>query len=426
MEDNNFKSNDNAIPHQVRNDEMAEFGHCGLEPQSQSLDSTDKLYYVGGVVRDELLGFESLDTDLVYEGNAIEFAENITPHPSYGHPLPQGARENPIEILQINEPFGTVRVKIDGSEIDIASTREEIYERKGHLPTVTKIGCPLKDDVKRRDFTINSLYKSVTTGEIVDLTGGLEDLKNKTIRVLHDESFIDDPTRIIRALKFSVRFGFKLDKHTKKLQEDYLKNINYDMCYKRIKKELIETFNLNSQKAFETFIKDGIYKLVTEKKVSLPRVNIEKMVNKILKQVQDDKVQEWNISNIWLIYAGVLGDLSRLPLTKTEQKILDDYNSIGKLKNDFEIYRAFEKVPPETVILYAILKDEKAAMRYFDKLRGIKISINGKDLQEIGIAPSPKYQEIFDYVLKEKLKNPDLSKNDEIKIARDYFFSVKK
>ena len=392
----------------------------------------NKLYYVGGVVRDELLGVESLDTDLVYEGNAIEFAENLEIPPA---PLCKGGKVKTslvkggganapegFEMLQINEPFGTVRVRIGGYEIDIASTREEIYERKGHLPTVTKIGCPLEDDVKRRDFTINSLYKSVATGEIVDFTGGLEDLKNKTIRVLHDESFIDDPTRIIRALKFSVRFGFKLDKHTRKLQEDYLKNINYDMCYKRIKKELIETFNLNSQAAFETFIKDGIYKLVTEKKVSLPRVNIEKLINKILKQVQDDKVQEWNISNIWLIYAGVLGDLSRLPLTKTEQKILDDYNSVGKPKTDFEIYKAFEKVMPETVILYAILKDEKAALKYIEKLRLIKISLNGKDLQEIGIAPSPKYQEIFDYVLKEKLKNPDLSKNDEIKLARKYFF----
>ena len=397
----------------------------------------NKLYFVGGVVRDELLGVESLDVDLVYEGNAIEFAENLEIPPA---PLCKGGKVKTslvkggganapegFEILQINEPFGTVRVKIGGHEIDIASTREEIYERKGHLPTVTKIGCPLKDDVKRRDFTINSLYKSVATGEIVDLTGGLEDLKNKTIRVLHDESFIDDPTRIIRALKFSVRFGFKLDKHTKKLQEDYLKNINYDMCYKRIKKELIETFNLNSQAAFETFIKDGIYKLVTEKKVSLPRVNIEKLINKFSRHCGLDPQSQSchndiTIRNIWLIYAGVLGDLSRLPLTKTEQKILDDYNSIGKLKNDFEIYRAFEKVPPETVILYAILKDEKTAMRYFDKLRGIKISINGKDLQEIGIAPSPKYQEIFDYVLKEKLKNPDMSKNEELKAARNYFF----
>ncbi len=397
----------------------------------------NKLYFVGGVVRDELLGVESLDVDLVYEGNAIEFAENLEIPPA---PLCKGGKVKTslvkggganapegFEILQINEPFGTVRVKIGGHEIDIASTREEIYERKGHLPTVTKIGCPLKDDVKRRDFTINSLYKSVATGEIVDLTGGLEDLKNKTIRVLHDESFIDDPTRIIRALKFSVRFGFKLDKHTRKLQDDYLKNINYDMCYKRIKKELIETFNLNSQAAFETFIKDGIYKLVTEKKVSLPRVNIEKLINKFSRHCGLDPQSQSchndiTIRNIWLIYAGVLGDLSRLPLTKTEQKILDDYNSIGKLKNDFEIYRAFEKVPPETVILYAILKDEKTAMRYFDKLRGIKISINGKDLQEIGIAPSPKYQEIFDYVLKEKLKNPDMSKNEELKAARNYFF----
>lgn len=355
-------------------------------------DTTNKLFYVGGVVRDELLGIESLDVDMTYEGNAIEFAKTL----------------KGIEIVQINEPFGTVRVKIDGKETDIASTRQEVYDKKGHLPTVTKIGCSLKDDVKRRDFTINTLAKSVASGEIFDYTGGIEDLKNKTIRVLHDESFIDDPTRIIRGLKFAVRFGFKPDPHTKKLQDDYLKNINYDMCYKRIKKELIETFNLNSQSAFETFIKDGIYKLVTEKNVSLPRINIEKLAAK------------YSVSAPWIVYVGVLGDLSRLPLTKTEQKILTDFENIGNLKSDFEIYKAFEKVLPETVLLYAVLKDETAALKYLDKLRFIHISINGKDLQEIGIAPSPKYQEIFDYILKQKLKSPDMSKSDELKAARNY------
>ena len=350
----------------------------------------NKLYYVGGVVRDELLGVKSIDVDLTYEGNAIDFVKTLSG----------------IEVVQINEPFGTVRVKIDGKEIDIASTREEIYERKGHLPTVTEIGCRLQDDVKRRDFTINALYKSVSTGGIKDFTGGLEDLKNKTIRVLHDESFIDDPTRIIRGLKFAVRFGFKLDTNTKKLQDEYLKNINYDMCYKRIKKELIETFNLNSQTAFETFIKDGIYKLVTEKKVSLPKINIEKLISR------------YPVENTWLVYIGILDDLSRLPLTKIEQKILSDFDAIGKLKSDFEIYKAFEKVMPETILLYAILKDEKAAIKYLEKLRFIHISINGNDLQELGIAPSPKYQEIFDYVLKEKLKSPDMSKSEELKLAR--------
>ena len=185
------------------------------------------LYYIGGVVRDELLGRKSIDIDITYVGNAIEFAKTI---PN-------------AEILQINEPFGTVRIKLDGEEIDIASTRCETYPKKGHLPIVKNIGCSLKEDILRRDFTINALAKSTLTSEIIDYTTGLEDIKTKTLKVLHDNSFIDDPTRIVRALKFAVRFGFDLDEHTKKLQNDYLKNINYDMSYKRLKKELIETFN---------------------------------------------------------------------------------------------------------------------------------------------------------------------------------------
>lgn len=383
-------------------------------------DTSNKLYYVGGVVRDELLQIQSFDTDMVYEGDAIEFAKLLT------------QTYSDFEIMQINEPFGTVRVKLNGHETDIASTRAEIYERKGHLPSVTKIGCSLNDDVKRRDFTINALYKSATSGEIVDITGGIEDLKNKKIRVLHDESFIDDPTRILRALKFSVRFGFELEEHTKKLQDDYLANINYDMCYKRIKKELIETFNLNSQAAFERFINDGIYKLVTTRDITLPPVNIEELINKYTgfltslrmtnKSMNLNNILPHNdnfLNNIWLVYVGVLGDLSRLPLTKFEQKVLDDFNSIGELHNDFEIYKAFEKVAPETVLLYAVLKDNAAAMRYFDTLCHIKILINGEDLIKLGLKPSRKFNEIFDYVLEKKIENPNLTKQDEINLVRD-------
>ena len=89
------------------------------------------LFFIGGVVRDELLGKESFDIDLTYQGNAIEFAKTI----------------DNAEIEQINEPFGTVRIKLNGEEIDIASTRNEIYPKKGHLPEVNSIGCPLKDDI---------------------------------------------------------------------------------------------------------------------------------------------------------------------------------------------------------------------------------------------------------------------------------------
>ena len=128
-------------------------------------DKDNKLFYIGGVVRDEILNAESFDVDLTYEGNAIEFAKNI----------------KGLKILKVNEPFGTVRVLIKNKEVDIASTRAEKYEKAGHLPTVTKIGCSLKEDVLRRDFTINALAKNVHTGEIIDFTGGLSDIKNKTI-----------------------------------------------------------------------------------------------------------------------------------------------------------------------------------------------------------------------------------------------------
>ena len=241
---------------------------------------------------------------------------------------------------------------------------------------------------------------------------------------MHDKSFIDDPTRIIRALKFSVRFGFELDEHTRKLQQDYLNNINYDMSYKRVKKELIETFDPHPnfslspsdngeilpshnergyryQLAFEKFINEKIYKLVTPNVVELPSVNIEKLIN------------NYKPENIWLVFVGVLGDLSRLPLTKIEQKILDDVPE-NVLKTDFELYKAFENARLETVLLYGILKDEQGARHYLDDLRKIKISITGNDLQKLGIKPSPKYQQFFDEILKQKLKNPNMTKEEEI------------
>lgn len=399
-------------------------------------DTSNKLFYIGGVVRDELLNKQSIDIDITYVGNAIEYCSKFG------------------EVIQINPDFGTVRVKIPSSPhreiadfvpstgsghnvseelnnviVDFASTRSETYPKKGHLPVVEKIGCSLKEDVLRRDFTINALAKSITTGEIVDYVGGLKDLKNKKLRVLHDNSFIDDPTRIIRGLKFAMRFNFELEEHTKKLQDEYLKNINYDMSYKRIKKELIETFNAplsnitkeyKKQRTFERFINEKIYKLVTPNDVEISSINIEELIEKYCLDMDCHVANApHNDEHIWLIYVGVLKDLSRLPLTKIEQKILDDVPQ-NILNSDFELYKTFENAKIETILLYAILKDQKSAKHYLDNLRNIKISINGKDLQNLGISPSPQYQEIFDEVLKAKLQNPKMTKEDELKIAKSY------
>ena len=355
----------------------------------------DNLYYIGGGVRDILIKMPSKDVDITVEGNAIEFCQNL----------------EDCDIVQTNPDFGTVRVKINNQTYDIASTRKEIYPKKGHLPKVVEIGCSLKDDVSRRDFTINALAKNTKTGEIIDYVGGKEDIQNKKLKVLHDESFIDDPTRIIRGLKFATRFGFSLDEHTKILQDNYLKNINYDMCYKRMKDELISTFNLNSNKAFATFINDKMYKLITEKDIFLPNYDGQGLVGKYYKK----------INNVWLIYIALV-DTDKLELNKTELKIVDDYKKLLTLdlNNDYEIVKAFDNCEIESLLLYEITKKNEKAIKYLDKLNEIKPEINGNDLKKIGLPPSEKYAKIFDYILQEKLKNPELTKTDELKLVEKY------
>lgn len=353
------------------------------------------LYYVGGVVRDEILGLPSFDIDFCYEGNAIEFAKN-----------------SGLNIIKENPDFGTVRIYADGYEIDIASTREEIYPKPGHLPVVKKIGCSLEEDLKRRDFTVNAMAKNTLTGEIIDYFNSLEDLKAKKLRVLHSNSFIDDPSRILRSLKFSTRFGFELEEQTKFLQDEYLKNINYDMSYHRIKKELRETFNLNKDSIWEVFIKNNIYKLLGEE-LSLP--SITGSISKLVDAAED-------IECVWIAYAGLF-DLKNLDLTKEECEIITAADNLVQttFKNSCDLYCQFAKIPIESVILWGLVRDYDLAYHYLRDLKNIKPVTTGNDLIEMGIERGKLYKEIFDFIAKEKFKNPALSKEEELELIKNKY-----
>lgn len=285
----------------------------------------EKLYYVGGVVRDEIIDAKSFDTDFCYEGNAIEFAKNKN-----------------LNIIKINPDFGTVRVLVDNKEVDIASTRTENYPKKGHLPNINNIGCSLKEDLIRRDFTINAMAKRTSDGELFDYFGGLKDIKEKKLRILHKDSFIDDPTRIIRGLKFLVRFGFELEAETKQLQDEYLANINYDMSYHRVKKELIETFNLNKSEIYDRFIDQGIFKLLGS------GVNQPEIKGEIIKKFVD----KYNIQSSWLFYIAPFVfegfDFNIISPTKAEKRIIEWVN---KLKTQEPTHNT----PKESIIIREIL-----------------------------------------------------------------------
>lgn len=364
-----------------------------------------ELYLIGGIVRDMLLDIKNDDIDITVEGDAIEFAKTLE-------------KEIDAKILSIHSDFGTAKIELKEHKLDLASTRSESYPKKGHLPLVKDIGCSLQKDVLRRDFTINSLALSLNTSsfaDLIDYTCGFDDLKHKKIRILHDKSFIDDPTRILRALKYSQRLGFEIENETLDLQKKYLENINYDMCYKRVKNELKKTFNENSQKTFDIFIEQEIYKLITKSKIEKPKTDLQKQNTK------------YKATKPWLVYLGYASkcdDLEKFELTKSEKIILTSAKPFidkkPNLKTDFDIYKNFSTLKVETLIILSSLGFEKEVCRYLDKLCTIKIDTTGKDLLELKIEPSKKFGEVFDHILENKLKNPNLKKAQEIELAKRF------
>jgi tRNA nucleotidyltransferase (CCA-adding enzyme) len=185
-----------------------------------------KAYLVGGPVRDRLLGLKNYDLDFVVEGDGIKFAEVLN--------------KKLKGRLTVYRAFGTATISLPKKRIDIVTARKETYEYPAAYPAV-KPGT-IKDDLFRRDFTINAMAMSINKsgfGRLVDFYGGYKDLRKGIVRVLHDRSFMDDPTRIFRAVRFSVRFGFKIEPHTKKLiKQAILDGFLGEVNKGRIKKEI--------------------------------------------------------------------------------------------------------------------------------------------------------------------------------------------
>lgn len=156
------------------------------------------VYLVGGAIRDALADFQVDDVDLVIEGDPVPLARSLDPHG------------------KVNERFGTVNLLIEGHPVDLATARTETYARPGALPEVTP--GSLRDDLIRRDFTINAMAIGIEEdSELIDPFGGIADLESGVLRVLHDQSFEDDPTRALRAARYAARFGFDLEPKTAEL-----------------------------------------------------------------------------------------------------------------------------------------------------------------------------------------------------------------
>lgn len=164
-----------------------------------------RAWLVGGPVRDLILGRSSPDLDIAVEGPVEELASSLAEHLSG-------------RVRKTTDFMTCTLVLPDGTELDIAHARSEYYPEPGALPVVRPAG--IEEDLGRRDFTVNAMALALVPdefGELLDPYGGIDDVKRRLLRVLHDRSFVDDPTRMLRALRFKLRLGFTIEAHTRQL-----------------------------------------------------------------------------------------------------------------------------------------------------------------------------------------------------------------
>ena len=380
------------------------------------------VYLVGGAVRDVLLGAESFDVDIVVEGDGIAFA----------HALAEllGARFTP------HAKFGTAIVHHGrGARVDVVTARSERYHAPAVLPTVER--ATIDEDLRRRDFTINAMAVSLRSrdfGHLVDPFHGREDLERGVIRVLHDASLVDDPTRIFRAVRYEARFGFRLDAHTERLARASVEDRHLDdLTPARLTAELEALFD-------EPDAPPGIARL--------GELGVDRALHEGLRT--DDECAEIFARALRLVDAYELAVPSwRIGLevaaralstteisdwvTRLELRRRDADLVIGAVANAHpiverlraarptcaEIVEIASVFDPDAALLALATSDAPALRDYFERLRGVRLEIGGRELAGLGLAESPRVGEILAEIRRRKLNGELAGRDEELAAARE-------
>ena len=381
-----------------------------------------QVYLVGGSVRDLLRGEENLDIDIVIEGDGILFAKAI------------GERLH--AKIRTHQRFRTAQIITDALKLDVATARTEYYESPAALPKVEM--SSIKKDLYRRDFTINTLAIKLNPrdfGLLIDFFGGQRDLREKTIRVLHNLSFIEDPTRAFRAVRFSERFGFKISKHTETLIKSVIEMHLFDkLSGTRLYDELLlsfqETEPVRTLKRLSDF---GLLKIIH------PKLIFNQELETVLKSMHEtlswfnllflDEKTDKGILYMMALLSGlkveeITAAMKRLSPPPKEREIIVKGISQARdilkrfpLSDPVELYRVLSTLKLETVLFTMALSKErqtqKAISRYLTELRNVKTLLKGDDLKRMGIKPGPIYSKILEELLDEKLRGNLKSLEDE-------------
>lgn len=412
-------------------------------------------YAVGGFVRDLLLDVPNFDLDYVIEGSAQKLAQRLLE--LYPNRLTLAATHDRFqtatlvyrsENAAVADSGSVDNISVDSSssqqqverEVDLSTARTEFYEFPAALPEVE--ASKLEQDLLRRDFTINALAVCVNPerfGDLTDHFNGLQDLERKIVRILHPFSFIEDPTRMVRAARFAGRLGFHLDAKTKEqARRASQMGIFDDLGGVRIKAELkmilespqrLRALNLLAEQSgnlcyLDSHLEygDGVRKTIRRAERLLGRYSVDEP---------------------WVVYLGALlselppervpGVLERLMLTNHQKEVIESGlelhrfmpSSIGEMKRS-ELYEMLHGRAREALAIAAaagqVGTDFRRSIKlYLEELADTKLDITGADLIASGLKPGPKIGEALKHVLAERLDGQVRGREQELQEALSYF-----
>jgi tRNA nucleotidyltransferase (CCA-adding enzyme) len=394
--------------------------------------SSVQAYLVGGFVRDLLLGRTTLDVDIAVEGDGIAYARALA--------KAEGAH------VKAHDRFGTaVLVFPDGFKLDVATARTEFYEYPTALPTVER--SSIKKDLYRRDFTINTLAVRLNAdrfGDLIDFYGGQHDLNEKTIRVLHSLSFVEDPTRVFRAVRFEQRFGFRLGKETLSLIKGAVHmDLFHRLSGSRLLGELIPLLSEEEpRKAISRLSELDLLRFIHPDLKWSPRLAA------LLRSVE--KVLDWYaLSSLnppragsaraekWLVYLMALLEMvparamsetvKRLAVSRRfAEKIREGHQATASVVRRLsgrpaprpsDIYQTLNGLADERLLLIMAVARSETIQRqvaaYMSTYQHVKPFLTGDDLKTLGLKPGPMYRKVLDHLLYARLNGEVSSEAEE-------------
>jgi tRNA nucleotidyltransferase (CCA-adding enzyme) len=406
-------------------------------------ERNDSVFAVGGFVRDLILektgngeknhrNYESLDIDIVVEGNGVEFAQKF-------------ALKRNCELVIVHDRFGTATLKLSGGvKVDFATARKEIYSYSGSLPLVQK--GSIKDDLYRRDFTINAIAIKLDAeqfAELFDPFDGIADLKRKILRVMHDMSFIDDPTRIFRGVRFEKRYDFHFEPQTENLMNSALSSdVISNISGHRLKNELLLILKeAEPAKPLKRLWELGIFKYVHE---SLKwRDEMETDLSEIKrwllwwKKNLPRQRQEPALVRLPALFKG----LDSAQIQQVSDKLSLDGKTVRGLRDAKSVIssacRLSEPIAPSQtyellnskvnealLFLVATFKNEilrKNVINYVLKIRDIRPLVDGNLLKALGYLPGPIYSEILREAFKAQVDGKIHNKSQAVAFVKRRF-----